>query len=344
MNILYSFNKKPEEASLIAAEFECFSGNQSQFNVKPFCHSSVAPTVLYKTAHLLDYAYHNKNPHLFNLYAKIAEYINGSSIDVLYVTNANPYHPLFLKQLSCKCVYQTTDDPGSTFLRNTPYANAFDHVFYINYQYDKEYTMKEFMSAVGNVNSSFSPLGYFNFECGYHEYDFEQLWNQKEESIVYVGSFWRQKMSTLLRLKQHFGNKFQIYGNWRLKHSVYASAKLKQPIKVRRVGLQEKAMLYAKAKIGVNIHWNEYGVGNQRLFQLAANGVCQLTDGGAILEQYYDSESILTYCSPEDAIEQISHLLDNLDIAKSIAHKSYIYCRKEYYTPSLICKALSEYI
>ena len=42
--------------------------------------------------------------------------------------------------------------------------------------------------------------------------------------------------------------------------------------------VRERVELYQRSRIGFNVHWNEYGLGNQRLYHLPANGVMQICD------------------------------------------------------------------
>ena len=90
-------------------------------------------------------------------------------------------------------------------------------------------------------------------------------------------------------------------------------------------------LLYNRAKIGFNIHWNDYGLGNQRLYHLPANGVMQISDCSEHLERIYKvAEEIVGYRDLDDLISKLHYYLEHGDERQEIAMRGCQRTMKNY--------------
>jgi hypothetical protein len=105
------------------------------------------------------------------------------------------------------------------------------------------------------------------------------------------------KMPLLAAVKKALGRRLHLHGTTSLKKNVYFNVKYGFPGCVRPVAFTHYVPLYQRAKIGINIHnRGDYTVGSYRLFDLPANGVMQISDGGEYLKQFYSvGEEIVSY-------------------------------------------------
>jgi spore maturation protein CgeB len=89
--------------------------------------------------------------------------------------------------------------------------------------------------------------------------------------------------------------------------------------------------LYRRAKIGINIHWNEYGLGNQRLYHLPANGAMQISDCATHLDRVFENgKEVVAYGSTDELIDRIGYYLDHEEERKEIALQGYRRTMNEY--------------
>lgn len=103
-----------------------------------------------------------------------------------------------------------------------------------------------------------------------------------------------------------------MYGFFRLKHNVYFNLVHGWAGWIRPVSFEERVGLYQRAKIGVNIHWDEFGLGNQRLYHLPANGVMQLSDCAESMAQVFEvGREVVTYKTSEELIAKIRYYLEH---------------------------------
>jgi spore maturation protein CgeB len=100
---------------------------------------------------------------------------------------------------------------------------------------------------------------------------------------------------------------------------------------VRPVSFEERVRLYQRSKIGFNIHWNEYGIGNQRLFHLPANGVMQICDCPKFIDRIFEpGREIVGYESDDDLVDKLRYFLDHEEERKSIALQGYRRTMRDY--------------
>jgi spore maturation protein CgeB len=98
--------------------------------------------------------------------------------------------------------------------------------------------------------------------------------------------------------------------------------------------------LNQRAKIGFNIHWNEFGLGNQRLYYLPANGVMQLCDSQQYLEQIFKvGNEVVAYRGADELIEKIRYYLEHDDQRREIALNGYRRALKDYRFSDILRKS-----
>jgi len=323
MKIVYSFNKTGYEAE--CWEKEIRAASDEKYTFVPFNHGAYLDPVHYVDAFTLDQRYQSRHPGLIRLYKAFQGCLEGSGADAIIVTNSPPYHPDFLKTITgvYKVIY-SGDDPGSTYLRNIPYLHAYQHVMFMAPGYSADMTMYEKMRYCGMRNADWVPIAVFDFEYDTSKTENTILEHERDIDIIYVGSFFRQKLPLLAKLKKRFGARLHMYGFFRAKHNLYYNVRYGFPGWIRGVTFQDRVRLYQRARIGFNVHWNDYGLGNQRLFHLPANGVMQVCDCTQLLDRVFrPGKEIVGYESGDDLIKKLQYYLENDDERKGIALEAY---------------------
>lgn len=329
MQIIYSFNKKGYEADCWDKEIRAISGGN--LRLIPFNHGGYLDPSFYSEAIKLDLIYQNRNTQLLSMYAALQELIRKEKADALIVANAPPYHPDFLKKLNVYKALYSADDPGATYLINIPYLHAYNHVFYVDPVYSPDMDMREKMHYCGMTNADWLPISAFNFECDALKTE-QQLFSQKRDiDVVYVGKFWRQKIDTLVKVKRSLGTAFKMYGLFRLKHNLYLNIIHRYGAWVRPISYQERVAIYQRSRIGFNIHWNDYGLGNQRLYHLPANGVMQITDCADHVGRIFEPDrEVVAYHGADELVEKIRYYLGHEAERQDIARAGYRRVMSEY--------------
>ena len=329
MKIIYSFNKKGYENECWAREIRAASTEEYSFI--PFNHQDYLDPVFYRDALSLDSLYRAKDVRLMKLYKALEECIYRHSADAIIVANGPPYHPDFLKRLGVYKALYSADDPGATYLINIPYLHAYDHVFYVAPAYSAEMDMAEKMRYARMTNVDWLPIAVFDFECDPARPAETVLQQVRDIDVIYIGGFWRQKVETLVQVKRAFGRKFKLYGFFRWKHNVYLNVRYGLGSWIRPVSHQERVRLYQRSKIGFNIHWDSYGLGNQRLYHLPANGVMQISDCAPFLGEIFQAgQEMVTYSSTDELIDQIRYYLANDGERAVIAARGYHRTMRDY--------------
>jgi spore maturation protein CgeB len=329
VKILYSFNKRGAEGEQWATEIAAAS--ESSLTLVPFNHQNYLDPLLYCDATKLDRLYREKHPGLLKLYSDLVSRMRIEQIDVLLVANCPPYHPDFLRTLSVYKVLYSADDPGATYLINIPYLHAYHHVLFVDPAYSRDMDMVEKMRYAGMTNADFLPISVFDFEHAAAKSAEEIFLQPRDIPIIYVGSFWRQKIPLLMSVAQAFGSSFKVYGFFRLKHNLYLNIIHGSRRWIRPISLQQRVALYQRAKIGINIHWDEYGLGNQRLYHLPANGVMQISDCDTHLGRIFKiDKEIVGYRTASDLIDKIHYYLSHEDARIRIARGGYARAMLDY--------------
>jgi spore maturation protein CgeB len=329
MNILYSFNKKGHEATCWERGIRAASDDKIKFI--PFNHEYYLNPKLYINAVKLDGLYQARHAKLMQMYDEFEASIEKNHVDAIIVNNCPPYHPDFLRKLKVYKVLYSGDDPGATYMRNIPYLHAYDHVFYLNPDYSPDMNMSEKMRYCGMENENWVPHGVFEEDYDVKKTESELFESDRDIDLVYVGAPYVQKLKILAKIKKTFGRKCRIYGRFRPEWNFYYNLRYGFPGWIRPVSFPERTRLHQRAKIGFNVHWNEHGLGNQRLYYLPANGVMQLSDCQKYLGKVFEvGKEVVAYQGADDLIEKIYYYLDHDKERKKIALNGYRRTVKDY--------------
>jgi spore maturation protein CgeB len=323
MKIIYSFNKRGFEEQLFRDALADASDEHCTF--VPFNHDPYVDTRLYLRAQLLDNLYYQRHPGLMRLYAEIEALIRNLRADALLVDNALPYHPDFLRTLDVFKVLRTTDGPLAAYDRDFAYVHAYDQVLFHSPAYSRDMGMEEKLRYVGAKDARFWPLGLFDrmFDPTQGE---EMLFGHRRDiDVLFIGVPHVNKMPLLAKMKKAFGRRCIIRGVATWKHNVYFNFMHGFPGWVRPVGFEDYVSLYQRTRIGFNVHnRGDYTVGSYRLFELPANGVMQISDGGEYLDAFFKTgEEIIGYRGADELIAKVRYYLDHEDERMAIARNGY---------------------
>ena len=329
MKIVYSFNKVGSEAA--GWEKEIAAASDGQISFFPFNHGAIVDPSQYATAQALDLLYQRSDRRLLRLYEAFEEYLKATAADAVIVTNCPPYHPDYLRRLRIYKVLYSADDPGATYLINIPYLHAYDHVFFVAPTYSRDLDMKGKMTYAGKINADWLPISVFDFEYEADRSEDDLFSQPRDIDIIYVGGFWRQKLGVLAEVRRAFGRRFRMYGFFKLRHNLFMKVRYGYSGWVSPVSVEERVSLYQRAKIGINIHWSEYGLGNQRLYHLPANGVMQISDCEDNLHHVFEPDrEIVGYRGTDDLIDKLKHFLVNDSERLAIAKRAYRRTMRDY--------------
>lgn len=330
LNILYSFNKVGFEARYWHAEISKIQ--DVDFKYFSFNHGSGLVPNDYITAQRLDDLYNSENPALMKLYSDVEAIILNQKINAILVDNLNPYHPEFLKKLNIYKIRRTTDGPSIAYDRDIPFYHAFDMIFYHCPAYSKDLNMAEKLDYCGVKDKYFWPLAAFDkmYDSRKSEEDIFSL--NRSVNIAFVGGLYPSKMNLVASLKKRYGRDFRLHGLTGWKRNLYFNLKYKFPGWVSPLQFDEYVPLYEKTKIGINAHLGgKYLVGNYRMFDLPANGIMQISDGGEYLKEFFKvGEEIESYDSEDELIEKIDYYLKNDVAREKIARAGYRRVMRDY--------------
>jgi spore maturation protein CgeB len=329
MKIVYSFNKTGYEADQWVREIAAASDQHVTFI--PFNHGAFLGPNAYGDSVQLDQLYQRRNPALLRMQDALVEALRANDADALFVTNAPPYHPDFLRTVRAYKVLYSTDDPGATYMRTIPYVHAYDHVMYCAPTYSADMDLGEKLRYAGARRADWLPLGVFNFEF---DTSLEEAAIEREErdiDVVYVGSFFRQKMEFLARIKKKLGKRLRMHGFFHAKHNLWWNVRFGAPGWIRPIDFEERVRLYRRARLGFNIHWNEFGLGNQRLYHLSANAVAQICDCADHVSRIYrPGPEIDTYRNADELLQKIEYYLQHDAERRRLALNAYRRTMAEY--------------
>jgi hypothetical protein len=322
MKIIYSFNKQGYEADYWTREISAASDERCTFI--PFNHDPYVPLARYLRAQLLDDLFYEKHEGLLRMYRDVQELIARTGADALLVDNCFPYHPEFLRTLDIYKVLRTTDGPASAYDRDFAYVHAYDHVLYHSPAHNEHLGMAEKLRYVGAKRIDFWPLALFDTAFLPQRSIDQLLAQERDVDVVFIGAFHFDKMPLLARLKKALGRGFVHRGIGSWKRKVYYNVKYGFPGWVRPAAFEEVVPLYQRAKIGINVHVRgDYTVGNYRMFDLPANGVMQISDGGEYLDQFFEVGKEIVRHRNDDLVERIVYYLEHDDERKAIARAGY---------------------
>jgi hypothetical protein len=323
LRIVYSFNKKGEEAEYWTREIQ--KASDAEYEFIPFNHDLFLDPMLYIRAQLLDNLYHAKDARLAELYRSLTTLLEGRRPHAVIVDTCPPYHPEFLRTLPVYKVLRIADGPMSAYDRDFAYLHAYHHVLYHSPAYSRDLGMKEKLEYCGAKNSDLWPLALFDRMFSPEMTESRLFSLERDLEIVFVGALHVGKMPILARLKKRFGRRFHLHGFSSLKRNVYFNLKYGLPGWVTQIEVSEYTPLYQRARIGINLHnRGKYTVGNYRMFDLAGNGAFQLSDGDEYLNEFFRvGEEIVGYSDEDDLVRKIEYYLDHDDERQKIAVNAF---------------------
>jgi hypothetical protein len=185
--------------------------------------------------------------------------------------------------------------------------------------------MSEKLRYCGAKSIDFWPQAAFDAAFD-HAKDSDILERQPRDiDVLFIGALHVGKMPFLGRIKKAFGSRCRMYGLSNLKRNVYFNLRFGFPGWIRPVQFSEYVPLYQRTKIGFNVHnRGDYTVGSYRLFELPANGVMQISDGGQFLNHFFEvGEEIIGYRGVDDLIDKIHYYLAHDAERQRIAMNGY---------------------
>jgi len=322
MKILYSYNKRGFEADMFREELEAASNERTTFI--PFNHDPYVDAARCFRAQLLDNLYYTRDSGLMRLYADVKAMIGDLGVDALLVDNVLPYHPDFLRTLDVFKVMRTTDGPLAAYDRDFAYVHAYDQVLFHSPAYSRDLTMEEKLRYVGAKDARFWPLGVFSRMYDHGQTEETILAHRRDIDVLFIGVPHPTKMATLAAVKKAFGRRCVMRGvaSWKL--NLYYNAKHGFPGWMRPAAFEEYVPLYQRTKIGFNVHnRGDYTVGSYRLFELPANGVMQISDGGEYLDAFFKVGEEVVRHHRDDLVDKIRYYLDHDEERNRIALAGY---------------------
>lgn len=339
MRILYSFNKTGFEGEYWTREIAAASTADCTF--VPFNHDSYLSPILYSRAQLLDNLYFREHPGLRRLYEDIVRMIKEVQADVLLVDNCNPYHPEFLKKLSVYRVLRIADGPISAYDRDFAYLHAFDHILFHSPAYSRDLGMEEKLHYCGARRADWWPLASFDALCDPAKSEQDLFPGKRDIAVLFIGAMHVNKMPFLAAIMKALRGRLRLHGLANVKKNVYFNLRYGFPGWVTPVKFSEYVPLYQRTKIGINAHnRGDYTVGSYRLFDLPANGVMQISDGGEYLNQFFDvGKEVVSYSGVDDLVAKVEYYLSHDDERERIARAGFQRVKKEYRISDVLLRA-----
>ncbi len=319
LTIIYSFNKKGYEAEYWQREIAAASDDRFRFI--PFNHDPYLDARLYERAQLLDDLYFAKHPGLLLMYADLEALNREHHAAAIIVDNCHAYHPEYLRGLHVYKVLRVADGPISAYDRDFAYLHAYDLVLYHSPAYSADLGMAEKLRYCGATNIHFWPLGVFDAMCDTRQTRETILAGERDIDVIFIGTMHLGKMPLLAQVKKALGHRCRMHGLTSWKRNSYFNLKYRFPGWIRPVAGQAYVPLYQRARIGFNVHnRGDFGVGNYRLFELPANGVMQISDGGGYLNEFFRiGDEIIDYRNAHDLIDKLRYYMANEMERKRIA-------------------------
>jgi spore maturation protein CgeB len=323
VKIAYCFTKTGYEAEYWTREIQAASGPAATF--VPFNYSRYLNPFRYIRAQLLDELYYRRDPRLFDLYQDFERLVNEVRPDAVVADTCVPFHPDYLRSFRFHKVLRIADGPISAYDRDFAYLHAYDQVLYHSPAYSRDMGMEEKLRYCGARVTDFWSLGLFDAMFNSSSTEHTILAGERDVDIVFVGALHVNKMPLLARVKRAFHGRCRLYGLANLKRNAYFNLRYGMPGWVRPIPAPEYVSLYQRAKIGFNTHnRGKYTVGSYRLFELPANGVMQISDGGDYLESWFRrGEEIVSYETVDELIDRLRYYLEHDEERRAIAVAGY---------------------
>lgn len=341
INILYSFYKKGFEADYWTREIAAASS--SEFTFIPFNQTPYLDVWSYMRAQLLDNLYYARHPGLMRLYADFEALIRDRNVSALIVDTCPPFHPDYLRKIPVYKALRTSDGPITAYDRDIPYCHAYDHVLYHSPAYSRDMGMLEKLRYCKVERADFWPMCAFDALCDSGKTEETILSHERDIDVIFIGTLHVTKMALLAKVKKALGPRIKIAGFAPLKHNAYFNLKHGFPGWIRPVPFDQYVTLYQRSKIGINVHnRGDHTVGSYRMFDLPANGVMQISDGGPYLSDFYaPGEEIEGYSNADadELIDKVRHYLARDEDRRRIALGGYRRVMRDYRAKTMLRKA-----
>ncbi len=274
--------------------------------------------------------------------------------DLIGLITYNPIHPEVLYRDLPKPikVLGFVDDPISTYIRGIPYLWAFDGAVHTSPSYNSDSLLRDALERWGCPQSYWWPL----VPPRVNATNAADLWplieprkqalrqgdnffRQRDVDLVYVGAGWGPKLDRLVRLDKVFGSRLRIHGRWPLAGLSGIARGLKgKPVlwrRIRPISDQEKAALFYRTKIGLNMHvcGEPMDVGNIRMYEAPGHGMMLLSDKGGMnahKQIFQPDKEAVFYDSVKDAAEKIRYYLAHDEEREAIARAGFDRVHRDY--------------
>lgn len=258
-----------------------------------------------------------------------------ADFDVI-VLGYNCIHPEVLRRELSRPVkiLGFVDDPYSTYTGGVPHLWAFDGAYYISPSY-LDGPFAEALERWGCRHHHWWPLAPRGVT--FPEVD-DAFFAARDVPMVYVGKDYRNKLGRLARLKQRFGDGFQIHGRWSMKGW---GGVLRVGQRVRPLSHEARTALYLRTQIGFNMHMSDAPTetGNMRMYEVPAHGAMLLCDKAAAdahARIFTPDREAVFYDSIEDAIDKAAYYLAHPAERLEIARRGFERARRDYqFDPNL---------
>ena len=284
----------------------------------------------------IDRLYRKRDPsYMRYLYDFVNKY---RDFDLVVQSTYNTIHPeVLLHELKKPIkILGFIDDPHSTYVRGIPYLWAFDGAFYISPGYNSTTYLKDALERWGCAQNYWWPLVLHKFD---HPDPSDSFFKDRDIDLIYVGNYYGPKVDRLVKLKNHFGSRFKIYGRWPLRgFGGMTRGLLAKPVlwhRVREISNLERTRLYHRSKIGFNMHVSDTPMetGNSRMYEVPAHGIMMVCGKAGLNAHemiYKPDQEAVFYDSIDDAIEKIEYYLKHDEERIRIARAGFGRARQDY--------------
>jgi len=330
LRILYSFNKTGFEAEYWTREIAGASDEDVEF--VPFNHDPYLSPRRYLRAQQLDNLYFDKDPGLTRMYADLEARLRETGARALLVDTCPPYHPDYLRKLDVFKALRIADGPLTAYDRDFAYVHAYDQILYHSPAHSRDLDLAEKLRYVGAKRADFWSHCAFDAMRDPSKTEADILAHERDIEIIFVGGLLLNKMPMLAKVKKAFGRKFVLRGACTWKRNLYWNYRYYRPSWVTPIGFEEYRPLYQRTKIGINVHnRGDYTVGGYRMFDLPANGVMQICDGGRFLGSYFEvGKEVVGYSDADDLIDKVRYYLAHDAEREAIALAGFRRVQRDY--------------
>jgi hypothetical protein len=291
----------------------------------------------YMTFPKLDRLWKKRDRRLMDFYDFLGNSIDKS--DIFIHMNGSGVHPEFLNQFRQLKIYHCADDPDASELISKPVAHAYDiHAI-------SNPACLEMYRKWGCRNVFFWPLGsprYNELSGSDENINCEREGRNRvgpTPPLIYIGSKYgtaRFRHVSKIPLTKNINSlwmKKQFFQDLEKRFPCFAG--YGDGWKNGFIADNEIERLYRNCQIGINVH-NSLGPINERLYDLAAFGVCQICDNKERLDYVFkEGTEIIGFSSESECFDLIEYYLHHPDEAAIIGAAARTRFLKEYTVDAL---------